>query len=344
MDNDDQLPILVPSCMQSNKAAEVAAERTIFYAEDRTVPFWDHPNFIARAVIPDSYQPLTRVEQVIEMWNRRVFDDDAIRILKVLGDAQCANEAQLKNYLRLYEVKYSTTYVSNTLRKFAKYGMVERYDCRIGFLENDGDDYPKRPAPFTLGIAGVKFLQHYYSYMTFVKTDVWRQSNATIQRYVAMNEIRYRIAKAKVLTAWKWMPFIGGHTKYQPPIAVATIKEPTSQVEIQLIFDRAQSSQYYVKHLQQRLQLYHHLFQKDGYVHVDAMKNIPSQLFLISCGTLAMAKQLNIQLELHKYPFKVWFVLDEWLEGEYGLVGAFARSIQTAEGFDLERFQFKIFE
>lgn len=329
--------------MQIKRSQETTAERTIFFAQDNTVPFWDHPNFIARAVIPDVYQPLTRVEQVIELWNRRVFDEDAIRILKVLGDAQCANEAQLKNYMRLYQSDYSTTYVSKTLRKFAKYGMVERYDCRIGFLENDGDDYPKRPAPFTLGIAGVKFLQHYFSEMTFVKPEIWRQSNATIQRYVAMNEIRYQIAKAKVLTAWKWQPYIGGHTKNQPPIAVATVKEAQSQIEFQLVFDRAQSSQYYVNHLKDRLQLYYRLHEKDGRIKVDAMKDEIPQLFIISCGTLAMAKQLNIQLELHKYPFKIWFVLDEWLGDEYGLSGAFARTIPVEAGFDLERFRFDIF-
>lgn len=342
MDNDE-FQTLVRSSMQIKKSQETTNERTIFFAQDNTVPFWDHPNFIARAVIPDSYQPLTRVEQVIELWNRRVFDDEAIRLLKVIGDAQCVNEAQLKLYMRLYQEDFSTTVVSKTLKKFTKYGMIERYDCRIGFLENDGEDYPKRPAPFTLGIAGVKFLQHYFADMTFIKPEVWRQSNATIQRYIAMNDIRYQMAKAKVLTAWQWLPYIGEHTKNQPPIAVASVKEAQTQTEFQMIFDRAQSSQYYVNHLKERLKLYNRLHEKDGRVKIESMKNDVHQLFIISCGTLAMAKQLNIQLELHKYPFKIWFVLDEWLTDEYGLSGAFARSVKTDEGFDLERFQFKIF-
>ncbi|WP_197223604.1 replication-relaxation family protein [Lysinibacillus sphaericus] len=341
--------ILLLSCMVMSSLPNKESsnrngnDRTIFYSENGTVPFWDHPNFLTRAVIPDEYQPITRVEHAIELSNQNILTEDALRVLKVVGDALCANESQIKRYMKRYNEKFGTSHTSRILRKLAKYALVERYDCRIAYLEDDGSDYPKRPAPFTLGIGGVKFLQHFYPDMHFVRPETWRQSHATVQRYVAVNEFRCQAAQSGNLLEWRWHPHIGNHTNITVPLAVARVKNTQHSGDIQIIMERAQSSQHFVNHIKQRLDLYNSLIRKDQKIIIDQMERTAPQIVIISCGTLEMAKRLNVQLELDKYQFNIWFVMDEWIEDSYGLAGAFARPIKKGTESTLERFKFPVF-
>lgn len=301
----------------------------IFYAEDGiSIPFWDHPNFLDRIVAPDDYQPITRVEQAIEYYNNRVITEDALIVLKVVGDALCANENQIKRYMKKYNEKFGTTHTSRLLRKLAKYGLVERHVCRLSFIEEEGEEV-KHPAPFTLGIGGVKFLSHFYTDMPFVSPETWRQSVFAVQRYVAMNEIRCLGSYTGNLRNWLWHPRIGGNAVYRKPLAVAIWNtKDSAQKDIQMIFERAQSSQKYMDHIKGRLRLYRELYEKDGCIWVDGQKRDAMQVVVISVGTLQMAKRLHTQLRLTSYPFPIWICVDEWLDGERKLADGFAKPLK----------------
>lgn len=301
----------------------------IFFAEDGvSVPFWDHPNFLDRIVAPDDYQPITRVEQAIEYYNRGIISDDALLVLKVVGDALCANENQLRRYMKKYNEQFGTSHTSRLLRKLAKYGLVERHVCRLSFLEDEGEQQ-KRPAPFTLGIGGVKFLNHYYTDMPFVRPETWRESTSAVQRYVAMNEVRCLGAYTGKLRNWIWHPRIGGNAVYQKPLAVAiwNHRDQSLQKDIQMIFERAQSSQRYVDHIRKRLRLYRELFEKDQCIWIDGQPKDAMQVVVLSVGTVSMAKRLHTQLKLTSYPFAIWFVVDEWMESDQQLANAFAQPL-----------------
>lgn len=301
-------------------------EAEIFYAEDgTTVPFWDHPNFYDRIVAPDDYQPITRVEQAIEYYNRRIISDDALLVLKVVGDALCANEDQIRRYMKKYNEKFGTSHTSRILRNLAKYGLVERHICRLSFLEDEGEEI-KRPAPFTLGIGGVKFLNHYYTDMPFVRPETWRESMSSVQRYVAMNEIRCLGAYTGKLMNWLWHPRIGGNAVYRKPLAVAIWNVP-GQKNIQMIFERAQSAGKYMDHIKTRLRVYRELFDKDKCIWIDGQPRDAMQVVVLSVGTVAMAKRLHTQLRLTSYPFPVWFSIDEWQQGDGKLADSFAQPL-----------------
>ena len=51
-------------------------------------------------LLPDKYYPYTTLESVLEYMNRGLLDEDDFTLLKVLGDAVCANEDQLRRYMR----------------------------------------------------------------------------------------------------------------------------------------------------------------------------------------------------------------------------------------------------
>jgi len=309
-----------------------APSAQIFYAEDGvTVPFWDHPNFSDRIVAPDDYQPITRVEQGIEYFNRGIISEDGMRVLKVVADALCANENQLRRYMKKYSEKFGTSHTSKLLRGLAKYGLVERHVCRLSFIEDEGEQ-EKRPAPFTLGIGGVKLLNHYYTDMPFVSPETWRESPVAVQRYVSMNEVRCLGAYTGKLRNWVWHPRIGGNAIYRKPLAVAVWNYPGNaqqqQKDIQMIFERAQSAQRYMEHIRTRLRTYRELYEKDGFIWIDGLKKNAAQVVVLSVGTVQMAKRLHMQLKLTSFPFPIWFVIDEWMETDDKLASAFAQPLK----------------
>ncbi|RKJ74849.1 hypothetical protein D7X33_19145 [Butyricicoccus sp. 1XD8-22] len=317
---------------QQEKSRNQSPAVQMFYAEDGvTVPFWDHPNFTDRIAPPDDYQPITRVEQAIEYHNRGIISEDALVVLKVVGDALCANENQLRRYMKKYNVNFGTTHTSKILRKLMKYGLVERHVCRLSFIENEGEQ-EKRPAPFTLGIGGVKFLNHYYTDMPFVSPETWRESAVAVQRYVSMNEIRCLGAYTGKLRNWIWHPRIGGNAIYRKPLAVAVWNYPSDnnvqQKDIQMIFERAQSAQRFMEHLRTRLRIYRELYERDQCIWIDGLPKNTAQVVVLSVGTVQMAKRIHTQLKLTSFPFPIWFVIDEWMETNEQLANAFAQPLK----------------
>ncbi len=71
----------------------------LFLREDKTISFWDHPNFKSHVVLPDDCYSLTRAEQGIELIHQGRLNEEALMVMKVVGDAMCANENQLRRYL-----------------------------------------------------------------------------------------------------------------------------------------------------------------------------------------------------------------------------------------------------
>ncbi|WP_148950840.1 hypothetical protein [Bacillus infantis] len=306
----------------------------LFPREDKTISFWDHPNFKSRVALPDDYFALTRVEQGLEMLHQGRLNEEDLMVMKVVGDAMCANENQLRRYLSR---KISASQTSGHLKRLRKYGFVERHLCRLAFIEEDGEEFIKPPAPFTLGIAGHKLMKHMYTRDPFTPPDYWREQPLSIQRYVAMNEFRCLAVEAGVLRGWSWNPYIGGSPKYMRPMAVA--KFDSLQGELQLLIDRPQMAQNFIGYLRTKLEQYRYLYEKSGAFMLDGFARKAIQVVCLYISSERMSRFIQEELRLHTYPFDVWILVDEWIE-EKGLSGAFARVNQ--EG--LKRIRIPIFE
>lgn len=291
----------------------------VFYREDGTISIWDHPNFKSSLAVPDGYVPLTRVEQAIEMVHTKQLTEENLILLKVIGDAICANENQIKRYMSPI---LSASITSKHIRYLMKFGLVERHKCRLAFIEEDGKEVIRPPGPLTLGIGGYKLMNRLYSESQFVDPDSWNNNAIAIQRYVAMNEIRCLGIESKSVREWIWHPRVGGHAKYKKPTAATRIDTPNG--EVQLLIERAQMSQDFIGYLRTRLDQFRHIHTRDNHIQIDGFLTSPNQIFVLSVSSVSMAKFIHSQLRLHTFPFEVWFVVDEWFNEKTGLEGAFA--------------------
>lgn len=304
----------------------------LFPREDGSVSIWDHPNFKSSIVLPDEYKPLTRVEQGLELIHQGRLTKEQIMVLKVIGDAICPNEDQLRTYLSR---KISRTTTSKHLTYMRKYGLVERHKCRLAFIEEDGEEVIRPPAPYTLGIGGYKLLSHYYSDTRFVSPEYWQQNSKAVQRYVAMNQIRASAVTTRKIRGWVWHPSIGGHPKYRKPFGVMRIETPVG--EYQFLIDRAQMSQNFIDYFRVRLEEYRYLIEKDKMIIIDGFEKTHRQIVVLSVSTKKMAEFIQSQLHLHTYPFDIWFIVDEWINHE-GMFSAVAQG--SADGVKRMKVEF----
>src|SRR5690606_33222141 len=128
--------------IQLPKKMEAAIQ--VFAREDESVPFWDNPNFTASLLLPNNHKPLTRYEQALEARLRNQLSDEEIRLLFVIGDAICVNEAQLRTYMLPLQSASRTSAMLNRLRYN---GYVQRYSCALRFQDDD-DAVIKPPGVF----------------------------------------------------------------------------------------------------------------------------------------------------------------------------------------------------
>lgn len=291
-----------------------------FPAADGTISIWDHPNFKSNIVLPDNYRPLTRMESGLEMLSSGKLNENQVKVLKVVADAVCANENQLRRY---FASQWSASVTSQYLRYLLKFGFVERHKCRLAFSEEDSPETVRPPAPYTLGLGGFKLICHLYSENQFTSPEFWQQNSLAVQRYVAMNEIRCLAVESKSIRKWSWHPYIGGMSSYKRPFAAAHID--TGQGELQLFIERAQMAQEFLGYLLTRFEEYRYLFTRDKSVHIDGFSKEPfKQSVVISVSSVSMANHLQEQMKLHTYPFTVWLLIDEWFDIEGGMESAFA--------------------
>lgn len=302
------------------KQQELLGAIQLFHREDGTTSIWDHPNFKSSIALPDDYRPLTRVEEGLEMIKRMRLNEEQVRVLKVVGDAICANENQLRRYLSSI---HSASITSKHLKYLSKFGLVERHKCRLAFIEEDGKEVIRPPGPHTLGIGGYKLMNHLYGESRFVSPDMWQQNSAAVQRYVAMNEVRCLAVETGNLSGWSWHPMVGGLSKFKKPFAAMRVKTPRG--ELQLLVDRAQMSQNFIGYFQTRFEEYRYLYEKERLIRIDGMTPEPlQQIVILSVSSVSMANFIQENIRLHTYPFDVWFLIDEWFDAETGMESAFA--------------------
>lgn len=297
---------------------ELTSAIQLFLREDKTISFWDHPNFKSHVVLPDDCYSITRAEQGLELIHQGRLNEDALMVMKVVGDAMCANENQLRRYLSR---KMTFSQTSEHLKRLRKYRLVERYKCRLAFVEEDGEEVIRPPAPFALGIAGYKLLKHLYPESPFAEAESWSSQPLSVQRFVAMNEFRCLAVEAGTLRGWRWNPYIGGSPKYMKPMAVAQIE--TGQGMLHLLMERPQMAQNFLGYLRSKLELYRYLYDRDGVFKMDGQGKASIQVVCIYASSISMAKFIHEEIGLHRYPFDIWVLVDEWIDKEKGMSEAF---------------------
>lgn len=292
--------------IQDNEIQQ-AVHLKLFLRRDESYSIWDHPNFKSHMVLPDQYRPLTNLMTVLEAMNRWTPEirEKRMMILKIVGDAMCANENQLRRYL---SVKMSASETSKQLNDLRKYGFVERHKSRLSF--QDTEDEIRPPAPFTLGPAGYTLMKHYYADVPFSNADTWQGNPLAIQRIVALNELRCLAAEAKILKAWNWYPNVGGLNKYPSPSAFLQLRTINNDL-VDFLLIRTQLAQNFLPFLMKTLESYRYLYERDGRIKVDGSDNKNFQIVLLSVSTIALANYIAEQINLLSFPFEIWFIIDE---------------------------------
>lgn len=286
-----------------------------FYTKTGEIPIWDHPLLRGYQLLPTPYRPKVKLDQALALVANNQVKEEDMRILKVLGDAICANEEQLRRYLSPIMTR---SQVSKRLDTFRKHGLVQRWKVRIA---DDEDEVVKPPAPFTLGVAGYKLLSHYYNHQSFMEPDRWERLGVpSIQRYVALNEIRCRLVEAKAIAGWKWNVPITKNPTIRSATAVSTIHSP--QGELYFYLERAQMSQNYIGYFQDKLHQWRNIFEKTGTLPSYQLNGKLKLVVILSCSTITMAEFIQQELLLESFPFPIWLCVDEVIE-EQGMEQAF---------------------
>ncbi len=296
----------------------------LFPREDGTVSFWDHPNFVSHVALPDNYSPITRAEQGLELIQQGRLNKEQMRVMKVVSDAMCANENQIRRYLVKMQSFSKTSEILNRLRKR---GFVQRYTSRLSFIENEGEEIIKPPAPFTLGIAGQKLIKHYYPEAQVKDSEEWIKQPLAVQRYVAVNEARCLLYETGNLRNWLWSPFTGGNAKLPKPMATGEIETPEGL--LQLIFERPQTAQNFLGYLKSKLEAYRMMVERDGYIRMHGLSGEALQIVCLYVSSTRMATFIAEEIKLTGYPFDIWILNDEWIKQETGLLNAFGRIEKT---------------
>ncbi|MFJ6414445.1 replication-relaxation family protein [Terribacillus saccharophilus] len=280
-----------------------ALEYPYYYNKRGEIPFWDHPLIKGYKFLQKNYRPHVSLDAVLSLYLRKIIDDADIMLLKVLGDSICSNEDQLRRYLAS---KMSRSDVSKRLDRFRRFGLVDRWKIRVS---TDEDEEIKPPAPFTLGVAGYKFLKHFYNEDFFMDPGRWDTLGVgAVQRYVAMNELRCRLIEAKVAKSWKWNATIADHMRIKKPMGAAEIQTPKGNLNF--LMERTQQSQDFVGFIRDKLYSWAGVYKSLCNLPIRGMgDNIP--VVVLFTSTLSIANHLNKELLLDTFPFKIWICVEE---------------------------------
>ncbi|PGT82220.1 hypothetical protein [Bacillus sp. AFS040349] len=299
-------------------------EYPYYYTKEGDIPFWDNPLVNGYKFFPKDYKPYTTVESVLSLYNRRRIDETDFMILKVLGDAICCNEDQLRRYL---SSQISSSETSKRLDRFRSTGLVERWKVRV---RTEEEEVYAPPAPFVLGIAGFKLMKHFYNGDFFMNPNRWDNLGVGgIQRYVAMNELRCRLIEAKAAVNWKWNALVASNTLAKKPMGVCEVKTPRGNMNF--LIERAQMNQNFIGFIKDKLNNWKNIYNKFGTIPVNEFaKNIP--VAVIYTSTYSMAEKIHSEIMLDTFPFNVWVCIEEDMVKD-GLHTAFYK----AEGEHLKR-------
>lgn len=313
---------------------------------DGSYSIWDNPNFITEMRHPSDFMPLHDLRSVLRVfssWGQHA--EARMRVLKVLGDAVCANEDQLRRYLKPFMSASATSAHLNYLRKN---GFVHRFKCYIeDFTDENGELLNLRnPAPFAVGLAGYILLTHYYSLSKyfFMHPEAWNGNPLmvanTVQRYVAMNEIRCQLVEDGLLRKWRWYPILANNRNFKKPQALLEIGEDTEDYDSRtwFIFERAQSSQDFIGFLKDRMNLYRNIHEKHGFLPIAHTAADGEKIVVISCATLKVAELIQEEIRLQTLPFPCWLLVDEWYDtGESPVEAAFVTPVKVGTTYELKR-------
>lgn len=317
--------------MTSQQIIQDTSTNSFYTTKDGMVPFWDHPLISGYKVLPNDYKPHTSIEAALSLYQRQIIKDEDLVILKVLGDAICANEDQLRRYM---STLMSRSHVSKRLERMRRYGLVERWKMRI---KSDEEEELKPPAPFTLGIAGFKLMKHYYNDHFFMDHNRWDYLGpGGIQRYVAMNELRCRLVERRSITKWVWTPMISHNRLLPKPLAATTLKTPKGNVN--LLIDRLQMNQDFIGFMREKLHKLKGHYKEKGHFKLESLDENQS-VYIIFASTLSMAERLHKEVMFDTFPFTIWVCVEEDMVKE-GIGTAFYK----AEGDKLQRLRLGFLE
>lgn len=275
----------------------------VFTTKKGEVPFWDNPFLKANKVLPKKYYPYTTLEEVITLYKRGIIDETDFTILKVLGDAVCVNEDQLRRYM---EKMTSRSDTSKRLDRFRTNGLVERWKIRVW---GDEEEAIKPPAPFTLGVAGFKLLKHFYNEDFFMNPNRWDNLGiGGIKRYVAMNELRCIMSENRIINKWKWNAIIANNPKLKFPMGAAEMRTPEGDVT--LLIDRAQMNQDFIGYFRDKLECWRRVYKRHNTIPVSEFPDNMS-IVVIYTSTLSMAEYIHKELMLDTFPYHIWVCVEE---------------------------------
>lgn len=277
-----------------------------WFGQDGQLSVWDDPSIVGGIAIPSPYQPLTHLSMVLSKFNNGFFEELDVVLLKIIGDAIAVNEDQLKRYL---ESKMTRTQVSKRLKRLRQYGFVDRWQIESSHFETE-----KPPAPFTLGLSGFIFLKHLYYSQFFMDSQRWQRSGlSSVQRYVAVNEIRAQLTENHCLRDWKWNGVINNNPMLYQPFGVAEIATP--QGNLNLIVERVQQSKDFLKYLQARFEKWEEVYSEFNSLPIRGFKTNPT-VVVISVSCIALAEHIHQELVLEQKNIPVWICVDEALYTE----------------------------
>jgi hypothetical protein len=285
-----------------NTIIEITDNQPLFLTKNGEMPFWDHPYLKGSKALPDKYYPYTTIEGALSLVRTKRLDEDGFTLLKVLGDAICANEDQIRRYM---STKMSRSDTSKLLNRFRTNGLADRWKIRIRGQEEEF----KPPAPFTLGIGGYKLLKHFYNDEFFMNPNLWDDYGVGgVKRYVSMNELRCQLVEQRALKKWKWRAVIGNNPKLKFPLAAAELSTPNGNIN--LLIDRAQMSQNYIGFFRERLEEWKTIYEKYGEIPVSDFPNNLSCV-VIYTSTLTVAEHIHRELMLDTFPYNIWICVEE---------------------------------
>ncbi len=284
-----------------------------FYNSDGVISIWDDPSARGGIRHTKHYKPITTLAGIHGKYERGMFDSFDITMLKVLGDAMCCNEDQLRRYM---SSKLTSSQVSKRLKRFRNVGLADRWHIRSELFP---DEQPPS-APFSIGIAGFTFLKNLYHETFFMKPEKWFDYGIrAAQRYVALNEIRCQLVEAGVLRRWVFDGVIANNPRLTRPHGVAEIE--TKNGNLNLVIERAQQGKDFLSFFNTKLQRWPSVFDKYGFLPIRNMEHNNS-IVVFYCSSRTMMSHIYKELQLVNPPFTIWYCVEEDLM-KNGLDSAF---------------------
>lgn len=287
--------------------SEVKEVAKRYLTKEGEIPFWDWPNVVGYRILPKQYRPITTLDGMLTLVNRNMISELDMKIMKVIGDAHCANEDQIRRYLAINGESRSK--VSNRLDRFRETGIVERYKIRL--LEDENEEF-KPPAPFVLGVAGYNLINHYYNQQRYIRPNEWDMLGTDgIQRYVAMNEIRCLLAEKRVLKGWVWNGIVGYDRLLPKPFAAGHVM--TNKGMLKWLIERPQQSKKFIPYLRSKLETWASIYEQNNDIPVYSLGKYPP-VVLVYTSTLEMAEHIHKEIVLDRFPYPVWLCVEEELK------------------------------